>query len=711
MIRTDYAHPELLAPAGSPEALRAAVRAGADAVYLAHGDFNARRGAKNFSAEELEEAVLFCHLRGARLYLTLNTLITDRELPRAIQTAAFAARCGVDALIVQDVGLARLLRILLPDTPLHASTQMTVHNLPGVEFCAALGLRRVVLARELSREAIDALLAASPVELEMFVHGALCMCYSGQCYFSALVGERSGNRGLCAQPCRLPYRNGDSADEAYPLSLKDLCLADEMSQLSKSPIACLKLEGRMKRPEYVAHVTQTYAALLREGRDATEEELTQLAAVFSREGFTKAYYQGRKRTAMLGHRREGERMPDTLLAAAQAIYNGKEAPRVPVTFYCSVRAGEAVSLTVSDPAWHSASVTGPVPEAAHSRPLTAEEVTAQLQKTGGTVYFAETIQLDLDEGLRLPPAAFNALRRAALEALSALRTAPPQRQIGTYTPPPPQTNRCDAPLLHVSLTHFDQLSDALLAAQPQRIYLPPEQIARHADQLKAAIAQYPATCFGVQLPRIVWDHEFVYLKELLTTCHEIGMRDALVGTWGLVALCQELGFTPRGDFGLGVCNGQTLVAMQEIGFASATLSFELNLAQMRDMPKAIDCEILSYGRLPMMLTERCPTGDCEGCAEAAHCQVQDGAATLTDRRKLTFPVQSTFGDRFELLNAKTLFLADRQETYQQIGLWAQRLCFTTEDAATCRAIVARYQGSGEAAPADPTRGLYYRRVE
>ena len=245
---------ELLSPAGSPEAVTAAVQSGADAVYLGYGDFNARRNAKNFSREELAAAVSYCHLRGAKVYLTLNTLVTDRELPAAAQVAADAARIGVDAVLIQDLGILRMLRQVAPDLPVHGSTQLTVHSLDGVLRCADLGMERVVLSRELSRDAIEYICTHSPIEIETFVHGALCMCYSGQCFLSSVIGGRSGNRGLCAQPCRLKYGWEGRAD-GYPLSLKDMSLAGHLQELKKLGVKCLKIEGRMKRPEYVAVVT------------------------------------------------------------------------------------------------------------------------------------------------------------------------------------------------------------------------------------------------------------------------------------------------------------------------------------------------------------------------------------------------------------------------------------------------------------------------
>ena len=289
---------ELLAPAGSPESLTAAVQAGADAVYLGYGPLNARRNAKNFTREELAQAVAYCHLRGTKVYLTLNTLLSDRELPLAAETAAFASDIGVDAILVQDLGVARLLRDTVPDVDLHASTQMTVHNLDGVKACADLGMTRVVLSRELSKSAIEDLCAKSPVELEIFVHGALCMCYSGQCFLSAVLGGRSGNRGLCAQPCRLAFRWPGEKGTSHPLSLKDMSLAGELRDLRDMGVACLKIEGRMKRAEYVSVVTGIYAAALRENREPTGEELRRLEAAFSRQGFTPRYNNDQKGPAL-----------------------------------------------------------------------------------------------------------------------------------------------------------------------------------------------------------------------------------------------------------------------------------------------------------------------------------------------------------------------------------------------------------------------------
>ena len=253
---------ELLAPAGSPESVSAAVQSGADAVYLGFGDFNARRGASNFSEEEFAKAVRYCHIRGCKVYVTLNTLVGDRELADAAGMARLASDYGADGIIIQDLGLIRVIRDAVPDIPLHASTQMSVHNLAGVQACAEMGLTRAVLARELSFEQIQFITKHSPIEIEVFVHGALCFCHSGQCYMSALIGRRSGNRGMCAQPCRMQYSMGGRMDD-YPLSLKDNCLITKMQMLEDAGVACAKIEGRMKRPEYTAAVTQVYSRVIK----------------------------------------------------------------------------------------------------------------------------------------------------------------------------------------------------------------------------------------------------------------------------------------------------------------------------------------------------------------------------------------------------------------------------------------------------------------
>ena len=463
---------ELLAPAGSMESVTAAVQNGAGAVYFGYGNFNARRNAKNFSEEEAAAAVSYCHLRGCKVHLTLNTLLTDRELEGAAQVAAHASAIGVDAVIVQDLGVMRMLRQTVPDLPIHGSTQMTVHSLDGVKLCADLGVSRVVLSRELSRDQIAYICQHSPIEIEVFGHGALCMCYSGQCFFSSVIGGRSGNRGLCAQPCRLKYGWGNKAD-SYPLSLKDMSLVGHLKELQDMGVACLKLEGRMKRPEYVAIVTGIYSRALREGREPTAEELQQLEQAFSRQGFTQGYYLGQKGPDMFGTRQE-EKEPRELYAQARATYENGEYRKEPVRIYALIEKGQPAQIAVQDKEGRVVHAEGPVPEEARNVPLTREKVEGQLSRTGGTPYGCEKVMAKVEEGLSLPLSALNNLRRQALEELSAQRVVPPQRRQEPFHPGVRYENQKQPPVLTVSVREAGQVSPELLALKPALLYLPVE---------------------------------------------------------------------------------------------------------------------------------------------------------------------------------------------------------------------------------------------
>ena len=692
---------ELLAPAGSPEAVTAAVQAGADAVYLGYGSFNARRNAKNFSEEEFAAAVSYCHLRGAKVYLTLNTLVTDRELPQAAQLARRASELGADAVLVQDLGVARMLRQTVPDLPLHASTQMTLHSLDGVKAAADLGMTRVVLARELGREEIAYICRSSPIEIEVFVHGALCMCYSGQCFFSSVVGGRSGNRGLCAQPCRLKY-GWDGRAREYPLSLKDLSLAGHLRELEEMGVACAKIEGRMKRPEYVAVVTAIYARAIREGRDPTAEELEQLRLAFSRQGFTDGYFTDRTGPEMFGVR-EKEEEPRELFQRARELYLKEEPRRAPVKLYAMVRRGEPAQVAAEDAEGRVAAVSGPVPEEAEHVALTREKVEGQISRTGGTPFSCESARAYVEEGLSLPLSALNALRRQALQELADRRLELPRRRQEEFHPGVRYENRRQPPVLTVSVRLAEQVTRELCALKPALLYLPAEEGAAHPEKVELALSM--GVPVAAALPRVMFDRERDTVLDQLLRLRELGVTQALAGGWGMLPLARELGFTLRGDYGLGVYNSQTLKELKRLGFASATASFELKLAQIRDISKPVDIEMLVYGRLPLMLTQNClirtHTGRCT-------CENNN---RLTDRKGEQFPVVKAFGCRSEILNSKKLFLADKAAEWKKIGLWAGRLMFTTENARECVQVLERYLGRGTYEPNDYTRGLYYRDVE
>ena len=692
---------ELLSPAGSMEALRAAVQNGADAVYLGYGEFNARRNAKNFTVEELQEAICYCHIRGVQVHLTLNILVSDREMRQAAEVIRVAAGLGVDAFIVQDVGLVQLCRQIAPGVPIHASTQMSVHSLEGVLQAAEMGCSRVVLARELSKEEIAFICQNSPVEIEVFVHGALCMGYSGQCYLSSVIGRRSGNRGQCAQPCRLPYGYERFEDSRYPLSLKDNCLLEHLQELKAMGVRSLKIEGRMKRPEYVAIVTKIYRAVL-DGKAVTEEDLEQLEEIFSRQGFTKGYYQGKTGAGMFGIHLDSPENRD-LLAAARATYERGENPRVPVTFYAIIRSGEPSQLAVEDGQGHVCKTKGPVPEPAFARPLTREALAERLAKTGGTPYRCEEVRAVIDPELMLPAAAINAMRREVLDRLTALRGRVEAPRTGPYSRLTSYDGIPGEPKLTVCVRTAEQITPRLLEAEPAVLYVPIAELLAHPE----LPGQIPVdTELTAVLPRVISDKERIQWVSALEQVYAMGVRHVLTGNLGQMRLAKQKGFAVRGDFGLNIYNSHAMHYLRAQHVESQLVSFEMTLPQLRDLSKAVPVEVLVYGRLPLMLMENCVIKNRTG---ACSCETP---TRLIDRMGEEFPVLKDPGTcRNVLYNGKKLYLLDKLDSLRGMGLWAHRLNFTTENPGEVDSILAQYQGYGEFDPGTCTRGLYTRGVE
>ena len=693
---------ELLAPAGSMEALRAAVCNGADAVYLGADTFNARINARNFSAADLQEAVVYCHVRGVKVHLTLNTLVLDREMPRAAELIRLAASCGVDAFIVQDLGVVSLCRQLAPDVPIHASTQMSIHSLEGVMEAAALGCSRVVLARELPAEEIAHICKKSPVEIEVFVHGALCMCYSGQCYLSSVIGRRSGNRGQCAQPCRLPYGYGRFESTRYPLSLKDNCLAGELDELRRMGVASIKIEGRMKRPEYVAIVTRAYRTVLNGGK-LMPSDLQELETAFSRQGFTDGYFRGQTGSDMFGRRQEGEDTAD-LFASARATYEQGEPQRIGVRFYAMIRRGEPAQLAVEDPDGNLCRTRGPVPEQAVYRSLTPQDLEQQLKKTGGTPYLCTAVRSSLDPDLMLPASAINAMRRDVIAELTAKRGRAAPARLNAYDEPPRYDGIAGEPQLTIAVRTAGQITSRMLSMKPTVLYVPLSELAEHPDLRQRVSVE---TQLAAILPRVIWSGELAPVARQLRTVYEMGVRQVLAGNLGQLHIARAAGFAVRGDFGLNIVNSRAMRYLREQGLDSQLLSFELTLPQIRDISKAVPAELLIYGRLPLMLMENCVMKNRTGI-----CACQTGTVRLVDRVGEEVPVVKDPGTcRNVLLNGKKLYLLDKKDALRGMGLWALRLQFTTENPGEIDKVLMDYQGRAVFDAGSYTRGLYSRGVE
>ncbi len=691
---------ELLAPAGSMEALRAAVQNGANAVYLGVGAFNARQSAKNFTPQTLVDAIKYCHIRGVQVHLTLNTLVTDREMKDVAETIRHAAQNNIDAFIVQDLGVVQLCRQIAPHVPIHGSTQMTIHSLPGVQLCAAMGLKRVVLSRELSREEIRYICANSPIEIEVFGHGALCMCYSGQCYMSSVIGSRSGNRGRCAQPCRQSYGYGHWQDK-YPLSLKDNCLVHYLQELEEMGVASVKLEGRMKRPEYVATVTAVYRKAMDEA-NVTRPMMEALMTAFNRQGFTDGYYTSRIDRKMFGIRQDTKDDPQWLQAARQSFEAG-ETQLVDLKFTAMVTV-DGSSLTATDPEGRTCRSEGPRPELARTVALTGEALAQRVAKTGGTPFRCAEVRTRVDPGLTISAAAINAMRRDVLSQMTALRarredfTLRKPREIPMYKPSK------GLPGLTVQVTSREQLTQRLLSLETAMLYVPLHILMADTDLTLQLVERGR---LAAVLPRIVHDGELPRICKSLSALREMGVRDVLVGNLGLLLSAREAGMRIHGDFGLNIYNSSSMNVLRNLELSSATVSFEMTMPQIRDLSKAVPAELIAYGRLPLMITEHCLIKNRTG-----ECTCHLGPAKLVDKTGAEFPIIKD-GDncRSVLLNGKKLSWLDRQDDLAKLGIWAARLYFTTENPREVDRVLMCYLDSEPFDPGACTRGLYLRGVE
>ena len=652
--------PELLCPAGSYEALLSAVSAGADAVYIGGKSFGARAYAKNFDISEIKKAVELCHIHGVKLYVTVNTLVYDKELSALSDFAAELYRIGVDAVISADLGVVAEIKRRVPNLPIHASTQMSVHNSDGADEAARLGCERVVLARELSEDDIYEVTEKCVPETEVFLHGALCVCHSGQCLFSSLVGGRSGNRGECAQPCRLPFGKG------YPLSLKDLSLAKHVKSLIDSGVASLKIEGRMKSPEYVYRVTKIYRELLDSCRDAKDSEEAELKKVFSRGGFTDGYFKRKTDGKMLGIRSEEDKQE------SRAQVTDIPAPKkVPAHAKCKMALGEPSSLTLTV-GKKSVTVFGAIPSPAENAPLTAESVKARLMKLGGTeLSLSESdISLFLEENINLAPSQINALRRDAAEAL--MNSEREYTELGKFTSKPriKQTKVVKSAYFYSPkvLSELERKSKAALS-EFDKIFIPLWRL-----------EEYEGNAVGVALPPVIFESELSRVKKMLSLAKERGITEALISNISHVRILWKLGFSVTGDFRLNVTNSLTKAEYNKMGIESIILSPELTLPMARD----IGGSVIVYGKIPLMLTERCFIKDNFGCEKCSK-------AELTDRTGAKFPLLREFEHRNLILNSTPTYMGDKENELRAAGLNSHHFIFTVESAKEISDIMSAYK--------------------
>lgn len=680
---------EVLAPCGSPESLYAALRTGCDAVYLGGAAFSARQNAANFSDEELKKAVHDCHVRGVRVYQAINTVITDSQLEECMDAVKKACEFGVDGLITQDLALVEIVKSCCPELEIHASTQMTLHSEKGVMLAKEMGFSRAVLSRELSGDIISQLCRLS-IETEVFVHGALCMSVSGQCYMSAVIGSRSANRGLCAQACRLPVSAFKGGQERHDLSLKDMSFARHISELEKMGVDSLKIEGRMKRPEYVAAAVDA----VRKARDGEAYDIERLEKVFSRGGFTDGYYTAKRGRDMFGFRsREDAAASAEVIPELHELYR-REYKRAQVYFYVSVKQGELLYICASDENGISAEVTGEPPQQALNRPADEAYLQKQLSKLGDTIYELAGVSADIGEGLAVPASLLNSMRREVCALLDEKRCESFTKKRGfehksfdISKPARPESQQ-----LRISITDIKQL-DMLDMNDISLVICSLENCGRLLEN------GFAADKFAAEMPRFTFD-EGKDIDRLKALC-EKGLKHIVCTNYAHIAIGRELGLEMHGGFGLNAANSLALRKLKELGLKDCAASFELKCGQINALGAELDIGVIGYGRLPLMLTVNCPVSQAAGCAKCT--------GAVWDRTGRRFPVKCSKKQGYvEVLNSDVLFIGDKKSDIRSAKYF--QLDFFDEDAAETARIVQAFKNGEKPQDRQFTRGLYYRGI-
>ncbi len=675
--------PEILAPAGGTEQLVAAVRCGADAVYLGTKNFNARNSAANFDSQELIDAVKYCHARNVRVYVTMNTLVIDKEINDVINEIKMIAQSGADAVIIQDLAVASLWKKYCPKMKLHASTQMTIHNVEGAKKAEELGFKRIVLARELTLSEIEKIAKSTKAEIEVFVHGALCMSVSGTCLLSSMIGSRSGNRGRCAQPCRLNFKCNN---REYALSLKDLSLIDKVNELAEAGVSSLKIEGRMKRPEYVAaSVTAVKSSI--ENKVYDEETLK---AVFSRSGFTKGYFNGQRNLEMFGYRRHEDVTAASGVLRELANLYKDEIRKIPLKIDFSADE-KGSSLTVSD-GENTVTVAGDIPEKAKSKPLDEDFAKKCFSKLGGTVFYTDEFKFDIGENLSLSASSLNNMRREATEKLYLQRSQITPKEVIS-----PKENEAVSYAYHGEKKYrlrFERYIQSFDDERAEKIILPMNEILMHPE----AVDQYGRKLV-CELPFLVFAEDEEKCVQRLLKVKELGVSEALADNIGTLSLAEKTGFKVHGGHGLNVLNSVALSEYEKMGAEDITLSPELMMTFVGKIRSRTKKGVIGYGFLPLMRFRACPVQGNNGCADCK------GLTIVKDRLGIDFYILCSGRKYSSLLNSVPLYIGDKPHD----GVDFVTLYFTFEKQEKCKKIFEFFYNK-KSPVMKKTGGLYYREL-
>ncbi len=676
---------EILAPVGAQEQLKAAVRSGANAVYLGVDNFNARRNADNFTIENLKDAVKYCRLRDVKFFVTLNTLIFDKEIEKLYETIKAIAKSGADAVIVQDFATVRAVKEICPDMPLHASTQMAVHNVAGAKILEEMGFSRIVLARELSLNEMKMIREAVNAELEVFVHGAHCMSTSGNCYLSAMLGERSGNRGLCAQGCRLNWTNTHGRE--YALSLKDMSYLDNIKGLMKIGIDSFKIEGRMKRPEYVAAAV---SSLKKAMNNEYYDKLT-LRSVFSRSGFTDGYLTGKRNVDMFGYRvKEDVTSATSVLKELENSYKNEIRPNK-ASVKLILKKDEPATLLFSSKG-ASVTVEGEIPQEPRTAPLSEEIAFRNLSKLGDTSFYLDSMGFENEDALTLPASAINALRRDGANLLEN-ELSKKEYKINDVTPHIPYLKPdFSKPKTRIRLESFSQYSEAFEKAD--LVILPLREVFNNLEEIECLPVK-----IAVELPQLIYPEDEKDVLKKLAAIKRTGIVRGVTGNIGGIALLKKAGFKIYGSHGLNITNSISAQSYKTLGLEDITLSFELSEKGIKNICADCNKGAYIYGYLPIMLLRNCPQKSVDGCLKCK------GKSVLTDRKGIEFPLLCQNKKYSVLHNSIPLYIGDKNLT----NLDFVTLYFTIEDKKDCEKIYQAYLNC-KAPDGKKTNGLYNREL-
>lgn len=698
--------PELVSPGSCPEMVAAAVHNGADAIYMGFGILGSSNTKRGMTVTEFAKSAEFCRIRGVKVYGLMNIFAADGEYEKLYDAAMYYNRMGANALIAQDLGVIRFLHQILPDMPIFGGQNLGIHDEQGIKICSAIGLKRLSLPVEMTRQEIANLALNKGIDLEVTVHGPMCMAFPGSCHMNSLFSDKQTSvPERCGDYCRTEMVS-DGRSYGSPMGMRDICLIDKVSELNTSGIAAYRIAGYSREPEYVAMVTGIYSRFIREGKMPSREEMTVLQEAYCKSGFTQGFYNSPKGegSGMLGGGIEGTKANPQFFSAMRRYYINNEYQRVPLRFLGQIKTGQPVRLAAIDDHNNIALAEGEIPHPAFHKAINHTTLQTELFKLGGTPFYCNGLRSQIDDGLYVSVESIGQLLENITDDIKVKRKVHTPFDERPYPAMPQKPNFKGTPVLTASVTKAMQLRDIEQASAPSVIYIPAGQILKHTDLVEPFLKN-PDVQVVAALPRVLRDSDKLEMQVTLENLKKFGITCIQAESISQIFLGRKFGFSVRGGFGLNVYNSRTLDVLSNLGVESAGLPFDMSFSQIDGMSKALPVEILVYGRMPLMTTESCLVKNRMGICG---CENFSG---IHDKQGFGYPVVREPDCGNTIYTPKKLYFADRTRDYSSIGVWGARLSFTTENSMECAAILRRYRKDGDFRPQAVTRGLYYRDVE